>query len=485
MINTQIQTRLIEAKLALLKIKQARVSFKHFVLYIYPHYILSEFSETIFKTVDTMIDNVIANREALKKNDHVEMPPHILCEAPPRHGKTFLWSVLLPCYWLGRFPNDKVIACSFGERLLIRNARDVKRILNMKVYHKLFGNPFIRSASLRKEEQKLHFDVFQGRYEGYTVGNSIVGGGAQLLIVDDPIKNMEAAHSKTQKDSVDDWFHNDAYSRLEGGWACVLMHQRWAVDDLAGRILERDQDNKWTRITFKAIQDDGSALIPSLVPLKYLLNLKNTVTNFEAMYQQQPSLQGGNIIKTSLFKRYDKLPEKFDNVYIVADTALKATEHSDYTVFMLFGFTSDKDYYIIDIMRAKLEAPELLNRALDYYNKYITQYTVSAFFIEDKASGTGLIQHLKDKRIPVSALLPIKDKFLRVNDILHKLQYTYVPKQASWLLDFITECEQFTANNNHSHDDQVDCLAYGLSEQCQVLDKSLNLTDDIVDILIQ
>lgn len=480
-----LQKRRNLIKQEILKRELARRSFKHFVLYIFPDYILSPFSETIFNTVDAMIASVIENRELLKNNKKTLASPHILCEAPPRHGKTFLWSVLLPCYWLGRFPKDKVISCSFGERLLIRNARDVKRILNMSEYHNIFGNPFEADIGIKKEEQKLHFDVFKGRYEGYTVGGSIVGGGAQLLIVDDPIKNMEAAFSKTQKDHVDDWFHNDAYSRLEGSWACVLMHQRWATDDLAGRILDRDVSNKWQRLTFKAIQDDGSALIPRLVPIEYLLNLKETITNFEAMYQQNPVIQGGNIIKTDKFNRYDKLPDKFDYVYIVADTALKANTYSDYSVFMLFGMTDKRDIYIIDVMREKLEAPQLLSRAVDFYHKYSQNYTIAAFYIEDKASGTGLIQYLQQERIPVVALNPIKDKFLRVNDILYKLQYTYIPKYAPWTHDFLIECEQFTHNDNHEHDDQVDCLAYGLSEQCISDNTMWDITDDLISVFLE
>lgn len=480
-----LRKRRISIKREILKRELARRSFKHFVLYLFPDYIVSQFSETVFNTADSMIASVTANRELIKNNKKPLIPPHILCEAPPRHGKTFLWSVLLPCYWLGRFPEDKVIACSFGERLLIRNARDVKRILNMPAYRNIFGNPFAQDIGIRKEEQKLHFDVFKGRYEGYTVGGSIIGGGAQLLIVDDPIKNMEAAYSKTQKDHVDDWFHNDAYSRLEGSWACVLMHQRWAVDDLAGRILERDTAGQWHRITFKAIQEDGSALIPELVPLEYLLNLKSMITNFEAMYQQNPAVQGGAVIKTGMFQRYDVLPDKFDYVYITADTALKADTYADYSVFMLFGITDKRDIYIIDVLREKLEAPQLAARAVDFYSKYSRKYTVASFFIEDKASGTGLIQYLKQERIPVAPLTPVKDKFLRVNDILYKLQYTYIPKYAPWVQDFLTECRQFTHNGSHQYDDQVDCLAYGLSEHCLGTNTVWDITDDLISVFLE
>ncbi len=184
----------------------------------------------------------------------------------------------------------------------------------------------------------------------------------------------------------------------------------------------------------------------------------------------------GKILYKDYFKRFDNtITQNIKYCYIVSDTASTVKTSSDYSVIMVIGITNDNDYYILDLHRVKLEAPEVEQLCVDLYLKYKTKYKCSKVFIE-KGAGNAIIQHLKKLRIPVFELTPDKDKYTRLSRVLGKIQagFVYVPYQAVWVHTFLQECENFRADMKHipldnesiGHDDQVDCLSYGLSDDC-------------------
>ncbi len=191
---------------------------------------------------------------------------------------------------------------------------------------------------------------------------------------------------------------------------------------------------------------------------------------FASQYQQAPTALGGNIIYGSKFGRFLAEPHpKIKYRKIFGDTAMKTGEANDYSVFQCWGMGEDGKLYLLDQIRGKWEAPELKRRAIAFWQKHkaVTGLGVlREFIIEDKSSGTGLIQDLRiSSHIPVKGIETPKDKLTRVMDVLPYIDTGYVmlPEGADFVSDFLTECEAFTADDTHAHDDQIDPMCYAIS----------------------
>ncbi len=193
---------------------------------------------------------------------------------------------------------------------------------------------------------------------------------------------------------------------------------------------------------------------------------------FASQWMQAPRRLGGNIIKGQDFVRYKVLPRiKYRKVF--ADTAQKTKERNDYSVFEEWGHAADGRIYLMDLVRGKWEAPELRSRAIAFWAKCkardAAEYgQVRKMPIEDKSSGTGLIQELKlpPHNIPVVAIERNKDKFMRVNDALPYIENgsVCIPEDAPFTSDFVTECEAFTSDDTHDHDDQIDPMCDAIQD---------------------
>jgi predicted phage terminase large subunit-like protein len=186
-------------------------------------------------------------------------------------------------------------------------------------------------------------------------------------------------------------------------------------------------------------------------------------------FQQRPTPRGGGLIKGAWFSRYSILPAmRYRRVY--ADTAQKTAEHNDYSVFQCWGIGMDNRLYFIDQIRGKWEAPELKRNAVDFWNKHKAIEGAGALqrmAVEDKASGTGLIQEIRrDATIPIFPIQRNKDKYTRLIDVQGSIEagYVVIPEQASWVTDFIAECESFTADGTHAHDDQIDPMIDAITD---------------------
>lgn len=262
----------------------------------------------------------------------------------------------------------------------------------------------------------------------------------------------------------------------------LIMMTRWHTDDLAGYLLKQMQEDgtdQWKVINYPAIaiQDEthrkaGEALHPERYPLEKLEQIRATIGqyDFDAQYQQQPYTIGGNLFKSVWFQSYEVLPVLKYRI-LVADTALKTSESADYSVILAAGVTDEGRIYIYDVLRGKWPSYQLRDMALSMWQKHKSldarKYGALRYFlIEDKASGTDVIQTLRHKySIPIKAQNPNKDKLIRAMDALPYCEagYVYLPPAMSWYRDFVDELEKFQSNMRHEHDDQVDCLVYAIT----------------------
>ena len=317
------------------------------------------------------------------------------------------------------------------------------------------------------------------------------------IIIDDPLK-VEDAYSKTNRDKANRKLISTVKSRRANpDTPIIVIMQRLAEEDPTGFIKAGKLPGDWEFVEIPAlITDEYVAKLPERIralvdsqerdadgrfsywlykePLADLLaSEKADPYVFSGQYMQRPSPLGGGIIKGDCFGRYTVLPQlRYRKIY--GDTAQKTAERNDYSVFECWGYGYDNRIYLIDMIRGKWTAPELKKRAIDFWNKHAAlgagdpaTAVLREMKIEDKASGTGLIQEIKaDGGIPVDGIERTKDKLTRVMDIVSHIASgnVVVPLQAPFVSDFITECESFTADDTHAHDDQIDPMCDAIND---------------------
>ena len=446
-----------------LRIRQARESFFAYRKLINPKSKWGWWQEEIANELQLFFDDLIAGKR-----------PKLVIQAPPQHGKSV--QIIDFISWLaGKNPDCRTIYTSFSERLGVRANLKLQRLYDSEIYQELFpqtqinkSNSVTVSGQYLRNREILEYCDHSGYFRNTTVGGSITGESLDLGVIDDPIKGRKEANSLTVRDGVWDWFTDDFLTRFseEAGLLCILT--RWHIDDPIGRLIKNNPDVKVLSYPAIATQNEkhrkeGEALFPEHKSIDFLLERKITMdtTSWLSLYQQSPIVVGGELIKGEWFKRYTTLP-KLEYKKIFADTAQKKGKHNDYTVFECWGY-ADGNIYLIDLVRKKMEAPELRRTANDFWNKHAQSDNgrLREMCIEDKASGTGLIQDIKaHDKIPIKAIQRNIDKLTRVQDVLTYIEngYVYIPENASFVSDFIAECEAFTADDAHDHDDQIDPL---------------------------
>ncbi|QMP81718.1 hypothetical protein [Vibrio phage XM1] len=441
----------VEAARELLRRRKARSNLHDFIQYINPDYIVSDFSKTVCDELDRFIVDMMDGKR-----------PVLLLGAPPQHGKSDIVSRYLPAYFFGKHPDKRVAGLSYAKDLASDMNRDVQRIMTSNEYHALFPNSALntRRVVTIDVEAKRNSETFEivgntGSYVSQGVGGPLTGKKVDFGIIDDPIKNSKEALSETVKNGLWSWYVSTFLTRLSKNSGQIIMATRWATDDLTGKIIDKNKRAKW--LAFKAIDDDGNALVPELHPIDKLLETKDTMDEYfwAAMYQQSPIVLGGGMFKDDYWRYWKVLP-KLIHKAIYADTAMKTKEQNDYSVLQCWGKSFDGQVYLIDQIRGKWEAPELEANARAFFNKHNTEdLPCSAMKVEDKSSGTGLIQKLSREGIPIVGIQRNSDKIVRAFSAIPLIQSgnVYLPEDAHWLSDYLTEFAQFP---NATHDDQVD-----------------------------
>jgi predicted phage terminase large subunit-like protein len=399
----------------------------------------------------------------------------LVINQPPRSLKSHCASVAFVAFLLGHDPSAKIICASYGQDLANKHAMDCRTILNSPWYRALF--PRTRLLSQRQGLQEF-ITTAQGFRLSTSVGGVLTGRGADYLIIDDPLKPDEAL-SDTQRKSVNEWFDHTLYSRLDDKrkGRIILIMQRLHEDDLVGHVLRMEP---WTSIRLAAIAEEdeahavqtvagkrrfkrkaGEALHPEREPLEVLTHLREAQGeyHFSGQYQQNPSPLGGGLVKTDWFKTYTPIdqPAKFELIFQSWDTANKPGELNNYSVCTTWG-VSKKRLYLLFVFRKRLGYPELKRAVRDHAQAF----DAKTVLIEDKASGTQLIQDLISEGMhSVKKYTPDGDKIMRMHSVTSTIEngFVYLPEKAPWLGDYKHEIASFPKGK---YDDQADSTSQAL-----------------------
>ncbi len=387
----------------------------------------------------------------------------LIVNVPPRSGKTDLGVVNWIPWCMGNFPDAEFIHASYSKRLATHNTYQARALMQNEAYAEVFGPPSIAGDSNAKDEFRttqggvVYATGAEGTITGYGAGKMRQEfGGA--IVIDDPHKAGEG-NSDTMRQNVLDWFSTTIESRKNAPHTpIILIMQRLHEDDLAGYLLRGGNGEEWAHINIPAVTDEGDSFWPGQFPIEDLRRMeKADPYRFAGQYMQSPAPIGGGIFKDHWWG-YWETPPKLKWRAIYADTAQKTKTHNDYSVFQHWGCGEDGRAYMLDQMRGKWEAPDLLERAHEFWSACTVQSwgcPVRAFKIEDKVSGTGLIQQLKREGIPVQAIQRDKDKLTRAMDVVPQIAsgHVYLQSGAPWVREFLAEVSIFP---NGKHDDQVD-----------------------------
>lgn len=400
----------------------------------------------------------------------------LIIAAPPAHAKSVYTSIYFPAFWLGNRPTDKIIAASHTQPFAEDMGRKVRNLVNNPLYHTLFEGVNIKPdqrAAARWETTE------GGTYFTTGVGGSVVGRRANLILIDDPYKSKQVAYSAAERKKISEWYFTDVVPRLLPNGVIVIIATRWHEDDLTGEVLkksERGEIEPFELISFPALCEDpendplkrryGEALWPEMYPVSKLIEIKGGMTadgnmdEWNALYQQRPRPAESGEVKSDWFTYYNHLPDPKEEplLRIVSwDTAGTATERSDFTVGIAaaLGLKSRK-FYLLDMYRKQAEFHTLMSE-IPRFNR---MHMADAVLIENKGTGTSLIQVLRNSGQNIIAIQPQKQgsKEFRFEMAVPALEAGRVllPKGKPWVSTFLEELMTFPGSKN---DDIVDAFS--------------------------
>jgi predicted phage terminase large subunit-like protein len=424
--------------------------------------------------------------ERLNRLTHEENQ-RLMVFMPPRHGKSELVSRRFPAFYLGRNRNARIIATSYSAALATTFNRDVQRILESQVYNDIFPDTLIPNTPLSKEHpdnnkykrQASFFEIIDshGHLMSTGVGGPITGLGADLAIIDDPVKNEEEATSETMREALFGWYNSTLYTRLEGGANLLVCQTRWHKGDLSGKLLEEMElgGEKWEVINFPALavhdkptksdpRKRGEALWPGKYSEDRLNIIKKQVGTrvWSSLYQQNPVIEGGNIIKEEWFQYYHKLPfdtRDWRQAYMVTswDLSFKKTGKS-YVVGVVVAKYKGQ-FFLVDMWRRKADIVETKAAIKQFSEKYPACKTV---LIEGKANGPAIVQMLKKEVSNLIEVNPTASKDERLHSVapIFEAGNVLIPANSPMSKLVVDELCSFP---NADNDDIVDAISQALN----------------------
>jgi predicted phage terminase large subunit-like protein len=399
----------------------------------------------------------------------------VIVTAPPRHGKSELISKYTPAWWLGTFPDDKVIlgsyeasfAASWGGR-----ARDLLEEFGPSI----FG---IKVSGDSRARDRWTIRGHRGEMHTCGVGGPMTGKGGDLIIIDDPIKNDSEANSETIRESKWQWWQSTARTRLEPGGKIIVLQTRWHEDDLVGRILEAEPD-RWRVLNLPAVAEEndalgravGEALCPQRFNEKALKELETAVGEYwwNALFQGRPGSVDGNIFKEDWFAHRFRVsgdnylvdgklvPIRGCTHFWTIDTASTLKKTSDYTAIGLWAATRKGKLLLLDVVHKRLEEPDIVPLIQAKYEATPKRQRPQVIGIED----LGIFQQAERAErpvLPVEQLEASKDKLSRSLTFaaMAKAGKVYFNEDAHWFDKYKAEHLSFPRGK---HDDMVDMSSY-------------------------
>ena len=388
----------------------------------------------------------------------------LIINIPPRSGKTEFAVINFIAWCMGNFPESEFIHASYSKRLAAANTYAVRAMMQHETYLKIFDHTELAGDSKAKDEFRTSHGgiVYATGAEGTITGYGAGGMTERFkgaIVIDDPHKAGEA-NSATMRKNVIDWFGTTMESRKNNpNTPIIVIMQRLHENDLTGWLLSGGNGEQWEHLNIPAIQPDGTSFWPEQFPIDMLERLKASNSYvFSGQYMQKPAPMGGGIFKADWLRYYSTVPELTHRM-IYADTAMKTGQENDYSVFQHWGKAKDGKIYLLDMIRGKWEAPQLLAEARAFWDKSRASHlgTLRKMMIEDKASGTGLIQQMKQAGIPVGGIQRNRDKVTRAYDTAPQVEAGNVllPERHQHLSDLLHELTTFPVA---AHDDTVDPL---------------------------
>lgn len=426
-------------------------------------YTIKPFHEKVMKALQDIVEGKNVKRNLA------------LC-LPVGAGKSLLVEYFIT-WCFARSKNNMFCYVAYSDRLITKLSKETKDIIESDIWQLMFNKP------LKKDDrQKINYS-FEGSMNrtglvagtmasaltGIDCGNPAVKGFSGALIVDDAMSADDAVFANARETVVRTYDDKLATRRRTPTTPTILIMQRLHVDDLVGWTKQYEKD-QWEYVEVPALDENEQSFWEERYPAEELKHIRSiNAYKFNAQYQQNPIITGGQIIKSEWFQYYQSHPE-YERIYMVADTAMKTGQHNDFTVFQVWG-VYQHSIYLIDQLRGKWEAPELLKNLQQLSNKYSlwqNKLRMYAMYIEDKASGVGLIQQIRRASVvPVLPIKVVKDKVSRVEEILPVLEAgrVFLPFSPSYGQNpqIINECELFARDNSHVHDDMVDCIVHAIN----------------------
>jgi predicted phage terminase large subunit-like protein len=419
----------------------------------------------------------------------------LIINIPPRNLKSLCASVALPAFLLGRDPIQKIICVSYSDELATKFSNDCRAVMRSQWYRQIFP----RTRIDRGKDSEAEFRTTQRGYRLATsVGGTLTGRGGDMIIIDDPIKPQDA-QSKSIRDKTIQWYENTLLSRLDDKvhGAIVIVMQRLHLDDLSGHLLER---GGFEHLCLPAIAEQGEivplghgrvharrigdVLDPRREPLDALRKQQQAMTPlvFSAQFQQRPIPLEGNLIKREwirLYKSKDNFGPVESEYFVISwDTAMKTSELADYsvgTVWRVRGRGKNQKVYLVDLVRGRFDYPDLVTAAEALWRKWSFDWARTLLVIEDKGSGTSLIQSLKRQGIYAHwhGLKLDGDKVMRLTAqaALFHSGIIHFPEDAPWFDELMAELLGFPGVR---HDDQIDSISQALAflQWCQSISSS-------------
>ncbi len=406
----------------------------------------------------------------------------LIISMPPRMGKTAIISTLLPGWYMANHPYETVIVTTYGSELSDSIGRQAREYASTELFEPLMGVSMSKDTSaITKWSLNNHSTFFTT-----SVGGALTGLGANLMIVDDPVKNREEAESEGSMQKIFDWFTSTAYTRLEKNGRMIVVMTRWSKLDLAGRLLE--SDSGWREIAFPAIAEKdeefrkkGDPLWPDKFGLDKLNTIRSTVgrRDWASLFQQRPAPEDGNIFKEEWFKFYrlysGRAPMNHEDIYDTVgglssfgpvssviqswDTAVSNKSSSARSACTTWVVV-DGCFYLVDAYAEPLSFPELRRKVAEKYR----QWRPDIIYVEEQQTGRPLIDELK--RTLGHLLVPVrlrgnKETRAKAASVAFETGRVYLPHRgvAAWVDDFIGELMGFPSGR---FADQVDSTSQAM-----------------------
>jgi phage terminase large subunit-like protein len=397
---------------------------------------------------------------------------------PPQHGKSELTTRLFPAFHLGKKPNSKMVIASYNSTLASRFNRDIQRVIDSDLYHEVFPKTILNESNVVTVSDNFlrNSEIFEivghkGFLKSVGRGGALTGTPIDLGIIDDPIKDRAEAQSLVIRESLWSWYCDVFETRLHNESQQILIQTRWDIDDLAGRLLKRDND--WEIITFEAIKETennydprniGEALWPKKHSLERILRIKETSPiTFDSLYQQNPiPTEGIGILWNSTIierSRISVAPENMRTI-VAIDPATTSNSNSDETGIIVVGYLDEK-YYVLDDFSGKYTPNEwaiVSKKAFEQYN--------CDYYVAEKNQGGDMVKSVLQQADPnnlIKLVTATKGKFTRaepVYSLYEQNKVFHVQRMPLLERQMIT----FNPNENSKSPDRVDALVWGISE---------------------